>query len=97
MVHSREAPEEEHDERYYIFGSDEAVRRMASDFDVPVIAEIPLVAAVGEHSDAGTPIALGDTVSAQSFAHLARMVIDAVDRRNRELPPTEAVNVHKKQ
>ena len=90
-------PEKHPDERYYIFGSDEAVRRMASDFDVPVIAEIPLVAAVGEHSDAGTPIALGDTVSAQSFAHLARMVIDAVDRRNRELPPTEAVNVHKKQ
>jgi len=88
-------PEKHPDERYYIFGSDAAVRRTADDFGVPVLSEIPLVAAVGEHSDSGTPVALGDTMSAQSFAHLARMVIDAVDRRNRELPPTEAVKMKK--
>lgn len=89
-------PEKHPDERYYIFGSDEAVRRTAADFDLPVLAEIPLVAAVGEHNDSGSPIALGGTLSAQSFIHLARMVIDAVARRNSQLPPTEAVNVKKK-
>ncbi len=89
-------PEKHPDERYYIFGSDEAVRRTAADFDLPVLAEIPLVAAVGEHNDSGSPIALGGTLSAQSFIHLARMVIDAVVRRNSQLPPTEAVNVKKK-
>lgn len=89
-------PEKHPDERYYIFGSDSSVQAMAEQYGVPVLAEIPLVAAVGAHSDAGSPIALGDTMSAQSFVHLARMVIDAIDRRNRELPPTQAVNVHKK-
>lgn len=89
-------PEMHPDERYYIFGSDEAVRRTAADFDLPVLAEIPLVAAVGEHNDSGSPIALGGTLSAQSFIHLAHMVIDAVARRNSQLPPTEAVNVKKK-
>lgn len=54
-------PEKHPDERYYIFGSDEAVRRTAADFDLPVLAEIPLVAAVGEHNDSGSPIALGGT------------------------------------
>ncbi len=88
-------PELHPDERYYIFGPGAAVRRMADEFGVPVLAEIPLVAAVGEHNDSGSPIALGDTLSAQSFVHLARMVIDAVDRRNRDLPPTEAVAMKK--
>ncbi len=51
---------------------------------------------MGEHNDSGSPIALGGTLSAQSFIHLAHMVIDAVARRNSQLPPTEAVNVKKK-
>jgi ATP-binding protein involved in chromosome partitioning len=60
-----------------------------------VLAEIPLVAAVGQHNDSGQPIALSETITAQSFVHLAREVIDAVDRRNASLPPTEKVNVKK--
>ncbi|MDE6541256.1 MAG: Mrp/NBP35 family ATP-binding protein, partial [Muribaculaceae bacterium] len=86
-------PEPHPDERYYIFGSDEAVRATAARFDVPVLAELPLVAAVGRHADEGTPIALTGTVAAQGYVHLARMVADAVGRRNAELPPTEAVRM----
>ncbi len=88
-------PEPHPDERYYIFGSDEAVRATAARFDVPVLAELPLVAAVGRHADEGTPIALTGTVAAQGYVHLARMVADAVGRRNAELPPTEAVRMKK--
>ena len=33
------------------------------------------------------------TASAQAFMHLAHEVIEAVDRRNSELPPTERVHV----
>lgn len=84
------------DERYYIFGSTESVDSLAADYGVPVLAELPLVAAVGEHSDKGEPIALGGTVAAQGFIHLARMVIDAVCRRNASLPPTAPVSTHKK-
>ena len=88
-------PEPHPDERYYIFGSDEAVRATAARFDVPVLAELPLVAAVGQHADEGTPIALTGTVAAQGYVHLARMVADAIGRRNAELPPTEAVRMKK--
>ena len=89
-------PEKHPDERYYIFGDTAAVDSLAHDYDVPVLAEIPLVAAVGQHSDNGSPIALEGSMSAQYFVHLARMTVDAVDRRNAALPPTQAVNVHKK-
>ncbi len=85
-------PEKHPDERYYIFG-DGGAARMARDMDVELLAQIPLVAAVGRHSDEGTPVALGDSVSAQAFIHLAHNVIDAVDRRNKELPPTHKVEL----
>lgn len=85
-------PEPHPDERYYLFGDDANVDALAAEYDVPVLARIPLVAAVGEHSDAGKPIALENTMSAQAFVHLAREVVDAVDRRNASLPPTEKVH-----
>jgi ATP-binding protein involved in chromosome partitioning len=88
-------PEKHPDEQYYIFGQPQAVNDLAAEFSAPVLAEIPLVAAVGQHNDSGQPIALSETITAQSFVHLAREVIDAVDRRNASLPPTEKVNVKK--
>ncbi len=87
-------PETQPDERYYLFGRDEDVDALAKDFDVPVLARIPLVAAVGEHSDKGRPIATENTASALAFIHLAHEVIEAVDRRNNDLPPTSKVELH---
>ncbi len=87
-------PEKHPDERYYLFGRDEDVDALAKEFDVPVLARIPLVAAVGEHSDNGKPIVTENTASALAFIHLAHEVIEAVDRRNNELPPTQKVDVH---
>ena len=87
-------PETHPDERYYLFGRDEDVDALAKDFDVPVLARIPLVAAVGEHSDKGRPTATENTASALAFIHLAHEVIEAVDRRNNDLPPTSKVELH---
>lgn len=87
-------PEEHPDERYYIFGNGGA-SDLARELDIRLLACIPLVASVGRHSDDGDPVATGDTLSAQSFFHLAHEVIDAVDRRNEQLPPTLHVNVKK--
>lgn len=86
-------PEKHPEERYFLFGSDEAVDALAEEFKVPVLARIPLVAAVGEHSDSGSPIALENTMSARAFVHLAHEVTEAVDRRNSELPPTLKVQM----
>lgn len=86
-------PEKHPDEQYYIFGRDADVDALAADYEVPVLARIPIVAAIGEHSDAGHPIALDDSITAQAFVHLAHETIDALDRRNRQLPPTVKVNV----
>ena len=86
-------PEKHPDERYYLFGDDANVDALAGEYDVPVLARIPLVASVGEHSDSGRPVATEATASAAAFMHLAHELIDAVDRRNSELPPTAKVEV----
>ncbi len=88
-------PELHPDEKYYLFGNDKSVDALAAEFDVPVLARIPLVASVGEHSDAGRPVALENTVSGLSFVHLAHELIDAVERRNNELPPSHKVEMKK--
>lgn len=85
-------PEQHPDERYYIFGEGGA-QRLAREFDVPLLACIPLIASVGKHSDSGSPIAAGNSMAAQNFIHLAHEVIDAVNRRNQTLPPTAKVEI----
>jgi len=89
-------PDAHPDECYYIFGNDESVDRVAAEYSVPVLARIPLVAAVGDHNDAGSPIALGEGPVARAFAHLAHEVTAAVDRRNDTLPPTIKVDISRK-
>ena len=87
-------PELHPEERYYIFGREGGVE-LAKELGIKLLGQIPVVGAISEHSDAGRPIAMEDTITGQAFMHLAREVIDAVDRRNEELPPTVKVDVKK--
>ena len=98
-------PEEHPDEKYYIFGRGGA-RRLAEELDVRLLAEIPLVAGICSDADSGQPTSLslqaaeltGNSAyispEAQAFRNLADNVIQAVDRRNSQLPPTEKVEVN---
>ena len=87
-------PEKHPDERYYLFGNEADVDALADEFDVPVLARIPLVASVGDHNDNGKPIVTENTASAQAFIHLAHEVVEAIDKRNNTLPPTQKVEMH---
>ena len=87
-------PAQHPDERYYIFGRDGGVE-LAKELGVRLLAQIPLVADVCDDGDAGTPIALKDTVMAHEFIHLAHEVTDAVAQRNEQLPPTQKVELKK--
>lgn len=88
-------PEAHPDERYYLFGREGGVR-LACELGVKLLAQIPLVASVCEGGDQGQPIALKDSIMGHEFIHLAHEVVYAVDQRNRELPPTQRVNVNRK-
>lgn len=88
-------PESHPDERYYIFGNAGAVE-LARELHIEMLAQIPLVAAVGEHNDNGSPIAADtDSLVAAHFASLAESLDRAVVRRNEQLPPTAPVAMKK--
>lgn len=85
-------PAEHPDERYYIFGREGGVK-LAKELDIKLLAQIPLVASIADAGDAGAPIATEDSIAGHAFIHLAHEVVDAIDRRNRDLPPTTTVKM----
>ena len=86
-------PAELPNNRYYIFGR-EGATRLAEELNVPVLAQIPIVQSICDGGDNGEPVALRtETLTGQAFAHLAGAVLEATERRNRELDPTKIVEV----
>lgn len=86
------------EEKYYIFGNGGAAK-LAAELDVPLLAQIPLVADIRENADNGTPALLEEKAIAlqgeiNDFANLADKVVDAVAKRNEELPPTHKVETN---
>ena len=70
-------PAELPDNRYYIFGKGGA-RQMAEKEGVDFLGEIPLIQAIAENSDNGTPIALGSTEEEKFYADICRKVVSKV-------------------
>ena len=64
-------------EKYYIFGSGGGAG-MAAEFDIPLLAQIPLVQDIRESGDSGEPSALGSRPDSLAFLALASAVVDAV-------------------
>ncbi len=86
-------PEELPDNKYFIFGN-EGAKNLATQMDVPLLAQIPLVQSIRESGDAGRPAILQDnTPTSVAFEEMTRNIIAQIDIRNEKLAPTEVVPV----
>ena len=85
-------PAQHPDEKYYIFGK-EGCKRLAEELNVELLAQIPLVASICAGGDNGTPVSLQNAVSGEAFRTLALRTVEAIDRRNATLPPTQKVEM----
>jgi ATP-binding protein involved in chromosome partitioning len=86
-------PAELPDNKYYIFGQN-GVKHLAEDLEVEFLGEIPLVQSIRESGDVGHPAALqSETMAADAFVSLTREVLRQTVRRNKDLPPTEAIKI----
>lgn len=78
-------PAELPDNKYFIFGK-EGGRRLASEYDLPFLGEIPLVQGIREGGDKGKPIMVSDDdVSRRAFEDFAAHVVRSISMRNAQL------------
>ena len=86
-------PTELPDHKYYIFGQ-EGLKDLALEQNMPLLGEIPLVQSVREAGDAGRPAVLQEnTPQAMAFKAFAENVVQQVEKRNKELDPTQKVEI----
>lgn len=86
-------PKELPDAKYYIFGKDGA-KQLSESKKIPFLGSLPLVQSVREASDFGRPAALQDnSFVADSFVSVSQQVVRQIIKRNKNLPPTKAVEI----
>jgi ATP-binding protein involved in chromosome partitioning len=79
--------------KYYIFGK-EGGRRLAEEYDIPFLGQIPLVQSIREGGDAGIPVLIGnDEVSAKAFHEFAGNVARSASMRNAHMKAEEIAEV----
>ncbi len=86
-------PAELPDNRYYIFGK-EGGRKMADQYDIPFLGEIPLVQSIREGGDEGVPVMLSnDEVSKKAFIEFAGNAVRSISMRNANIEATKVVEM----
>lgn len=75
-------PAELPENKYYIFGK-EGGKRLADEYDMPFLGQIPLVQSIREGGDQGVPVMVSDdTVSRKAFEGFASYVVRSIAMRN---------------
>jgi ATP-binding protein involved in chromosome partitioning len=86
-------PAELPDHKYYIFGK-EGGKRLADEYDVPFLGQIPLVQSIREGGDAGVPIMMSDDdITRTAFLEFAGTVARSVSMRNAHMKAEEVAEV----
>lgn len=79
--------------RQYIFGK-EGGRRLADEYDLPFLGEIPLVQRIREGGDKGIPVMISDDeVSVSAFSAFAGAAARSIAMRNANLTRHEAAEI----
>ena len=88
-------PAELPNNKYYIFGK-EGGKRLAEEYDLPFLGQIPLVQSIREGGDQGVPIMMSnDEITKKAFEDFAAITVRSIAMRNAQLPkttPLEMVN-----
>jgi ATP-binding protein involved in chromosome partitioning len=75
-------PAELPDNKYYIFGKDGG-KRLADEYDIPFLGQIPIVQSIREGGDMGVPVMMGDDmVTKKAFEGFASYVVRSIAMRN---------------
>lgn len=86
-------PAELPNNKYYIFGKDGG-KRLADEFDMNFLGQIPLVQSIREGGDYGKPIMAGDeAITKKAFEEFTAAAVRSIAMRNAEIPVTQTLEV----
>ena len=86
-------PEELPENKYYIFG-EKGAEYLAKDKGVPFLGSVPIIQSIREASDYGRPASLQEkTTISDKFNQITKNLVSQVIFRNKNLPPTKAVEI----
>jgi ATP-binding protein involved in chromosome partitioning len=75
--------------KYFIFGKDGG-KRLADEYDLPFLGQIPLVQSIREGGDIGVPVMMSDdAISREAFLEFAGNVARSASMRNAHMPSEE--------
>lgn len=86
-------PAELPDHKYFIFGKDGG-KRLAEEYDLPFLGQIPLVQSIREGGDTGVPVMMSDdALSKKAFFEFAGTVARSVSMRNAHMNSEQVAEV----
>lgn len=86
-------PAELPDNKYYLFGKDGG-KKLAEEYDLPLLGQIPLVQSIREGGDQGIPAMVSeDLMSRNAFADFAAKTVRSIAMRNAKMEPTKVVEM----
>lgn len=86
-------PKECPDNKYYIFGKG-GVDKLSREYNIPILGRVPLIMSIVEDSDSGKPTVINlDSSYKKYFSEIAQKFLEEVDKRNKNLPPTEILKI----
>jgi ATP-binding protein involved in chromosome partitioning len=84
-------PEELPNNKYYLFGK-EGGKKLAEEYDLTFLGQIPLVQSIREGGDEGVPAMMGtDEISKQAFRNITAQAVRNIAIRNAGVPATQVI------
>jgi len=86
-------PAELPNNKYYIFGKDGG-KKLAEEYDLPFLGQIPLVQSIREGGDSGIPIMMGDDeITKKAFTDFAGTAARSIAMRNASMEVTKVIEM----
>ncbi len=87
-------PAELPENKYYLFGKDGG-KRLAEEYDLAFLGQIPLVQSIREGGDEGVPAMVGsDSISKQAFRDITSTAVRNIAMRNANMPKTQIIEMN---
>lgn len=86
-------PAELPNNKYYIFGK-EGGKKLADEFDLNFLGQIPIVQSIREGGDNGKPVMAGDEeITKKAFEEFTAAAVRSISMRNADMPETKIVEI----